>query len=97
MRREILDAFRDAFAKCIPSICLFLFPSDVHDGSITSFAVHPDKTQKLCITGGHDGVVKVINYETGKTLHHFKQLHADSVEGVQFAAKSVKEANYSDI
>jgi WD40 repeat protein len=63
---------------------------DVHDGAITSFAMHPDPTQKLCITGGHDGVVKVINYETGKTLHHFKQLHTDSVEGVQFAPLATK-------
>jgi WD40 repeat protein len=65
----------------------FLFISDVHDGSITSFAVHPDKNLKLCMTGGHDGVVKVINFETGKTLAHFKQLHTDSVEGVQFTSK----------
>ena len=59
---------------------------DIHDGPVTSFATHPDKTQKLCVTGGQDGVVKVFNYETGKMLAHFRS-HADSVEGVQFAAK----------
>lgn len=44
------------------------------------------------MTGGADGVVKVFNYETGKMLAHLRT-HADSVEGVQFAEKSVPAPN----
>ena len=32
---------------------------DIADGPVTSFATHPDKTQRMCITGGADGIVKV--------------------------------------
>lgn len=59
---------------------------DIADGPVTSFATHPDKAQKLCITGGADGIVKVFNYETGKMLTQFRK-HEDSVESVAFAPK----------
>jgi len=59
----------------------------LHDAPITSFATHPDKSQKLCVTGAADGSVKVVNYENGRTIATFKDAHADSVEGVQFAPK----------
>ena len=48
------------------------------------------------MTGGADGVVKVFNYETGKMLAHLRT-HADSVEGVQFAEKSVPSPNSGGI
>lgn len=48
------------------------------------------------MTGGADGVVKVFNYETGKMLAHLRT-HADSVEGVQFAEKSVPLLNSDNI
>lgn len=60
---------------------------DLHEGAITSFALHPDRSQKLCISGGHDGAVKILSLDTGKTLTHYKSLHSDSVEGVAFAEK----------
>ena len=41
-------------------------------------------------------MVKVFNYETGKMLAHLRT-HADSVEGVQFAEKSVPSPNSDGI
>jgi WD40 repeat protein len=59
----------------------------IHDGPITSFATHPDKTQRLCATGGADGIIKVFSYDTGKMLANFRGGHTDSVEGLSFAPK----------
>jgi WD40 repeat protein len=59
-----------------------------HEGPVTSVTTHPDKSSKLVATGGADGIVKIFSYDSGKMLAQLRT-HADSVEDVQFAPKSV--------
>jgi WD40 repeat protein len=61
----------------------FLRTLELFECSITSLAVHP--TQRLCVCGGEDGGIKIVNFDNGKVVAHWEEAHAESVESLLFS------------